>query len=447
MADDNKKQSKKFKATTPGKRFLKLAGMSANIAKNIAAHKVKGLFSDDETHSQNTEQLYVNVGKQIAETLGEMKGAVMKVGQIASQMKDMLPPEVAEALKVLQNESPPMPYSVIRSQIIKELGDTPENLFQSFDEKPFAAASIGQVHRAVTKDGTECVVKIQYPGVKESCDSDLKHLRRALKLAGLLKVDAAVIDLTFEEIRRVLYEELDYEHEAENLKLFAEFYKNHPYVIIPELRSEVSSEKVLTLTYIEGDPLTAVKPPKYDQETINLIGFRIFETFGEQIYTLKTVHSDPHPGNFAFRPDGKIIIYDFGAVNKLPDETVANTRLLIEDALQGKLEALDQHLIALGIRSNKGKPMGGDFYEDWVKILLGPVLDYAPYDFSHANLHQQLIAKFKSMGFKHLGSFQPSPDTMLVQRVVSGHYWTMIELGANVSFRPLVDRIILEKVA
>ena len=107
------KDDKRFKATTPGKRFLKLAGMSANIAKNVASHKVKGLFRDEETHTQSQEQLYSDIGKQIAQTLGEMKGAVMKVGQIASQVKDMLPDEVASALEVLQKESPPDRKSVV----------------------------------------------------------------------------------------------------------------------------------------------------------------------------------------------------------------------------------------------------------------------------------------------------------------------------------------------
>ena len=111
MAKDQ--EDKRFKATTPGKRFLRLAGMSASIAKNVAGHKVKGLFRDDDTHAKNQEQLYADIGKQIAQTLGEMKGAVMKVGQIASQVKDMLPDEVASALEVLQKESPPMPYGMI----------------------------------------------------------------------------------------------------------------------------------------------------------------------------------------------------------------------------------------------------------------------------------------------------------------------------------------------
>ena len=375
------------------------------------------------------------------------KGAALRGAQIASQVKDMLPDEVASALEVLQKESPPMPYPMIRRQLIKALGDTPENLFAHFDETPFAAASIGQVHRALTKEGEECVVKIQYPGVKESCDSDLKHLKRALKLAGLVKVSPEVIDQTFEEIRRMLYEELDYVHEAENIKLFRDYYQNHPYIIMPELIESLSSETVLTLTYVEGDPLQKVKEPEYSQDTINLIGYRIFETFGRQIYDLRAVHSDPHPGNFAFRPDGRIVLYDFGAVKRIPEETIDKLRKLVSDAIAGNVDTLDEHLLAIGVRQLGGKEPDHEFYNEWLDIFMAPFRDYEAFDFSESNLHKRIMGKFKRDGLKYIGSFQPSPETMHVDRVISGHYWTMVDLGVKVSFRPLVDEIVLRKAA
>lgn len=447
MANDDKKDDKRFKATTPAKRFLKLAGMSASITRNLTTHKLKGLFADEETRQKNQEQLYADIGQQIAQTLGEMKGAVMKVGQIASQVKDMLPKEVASALEVLQKESPPMPFPMIRRQLIKALGDTPENLFAHFDETPFAAASIGQVHRARTKEGVECVVKIQYPGVKESCDSDLKHLRRLLKLAGLVKVSAEVMDETFNEIRTMLYEELDYKHEAENLKLFNAYYRNHPYIRLPELIENLSAETVLTLTLVEGDRLQDVKPPRYTQDMINLIGYRIFETFGRQIYDLRAIHSDPHPGNFAFRPDGTLIIYDFGAVKKIPEETVNKLRSLVADAMAGRTDTLDHHMLEIGVRQPGGEAPPQQYYREWLDIIMKPFQSEDAYDFAEANLHRRALGKVKQDGLKYIGSFQPSPETLAVNRVVTGHYWTMVDLGAKVSFRPLIEEIVLKKSA
>ncbi|MBV1922076.1 MAG: AarF/ABC1/UbiB kinase family protein [Pseudomonadales bacterium] len=445
--NNDKKNEKRFKATTPGKRFFKLAGMSASIAKNYAGHKVKGMFSDEEAKKQSQDAMYADIGIRIAETLGEMKGAVMKVGQIVSQVKDLLPPEVAKALETLQKESPPMPYSMIRRQLIRALGDEPESLFATFEHEPFAAASIGQVHRATTKDGVECIVKIQYPGVKESCDSDLKQIKRLFKMAGLVKVSKEVVDKTFDEIRDMLYEELDYNHEAENLRFFNEHYKDHPYVIVPELLEDFSSETVLTLTYIEGDSLTEVKAPSYSQEIKNTLALRLFDTMGRQIYELQRVHCDPHPGNFAFRPDGSLIIYDFGAVKKVTDDTVRIHKNFIKDMFNGKVDSVEQHLKEMGVRQDDGPDVPLSYYQEWFDIIMEPFSDNTNFDFSQSRLHLRAAKKIRKDAFKYLGAFQPSPETMHVDRVLSGHYWTLIDLDANISLRGLIEEILLKEAA
>lgn len=444
---NEKKNEKRFKATTPGKRFFKLAGMSASIAKNYAGNRVKGMFADEDAKKQSQEAMYADIGVRIAETLGEMKGAVMKVGQIVSQVKDLLPPEVAKALETLQKESPPMPYGMIRRQLIRSLGDEPESLFATFEHEPFAAASIGQVHRATTKDGVECIVKIQYPGVKDSCDSDLKQIKRLFKMAGLVKVSKEVVDKTFEEIRDMLYEELDYNHEAENLRFFSEHYRNHPYIIVPDLIEALSSETVLTLTYVEGDGLNDIKGPRYDQETRNTLAYRLFDTMGRQIYDLQRVHCDPHPGNFAFRPDGSLIIYDFGAVKKVSDDTVRIHKNLVSDALEGKVDTLEEHLVDMGVRQAEGPDVPLSYYQEWFDIIMEPFLDDNIYDFSQSRIHTRAAKKLRRDAFKYLGAFQPAPDTMHVDRVLSGHYWTLIDLGAQISLRGLIKEIVLEQNA
>ena len=164
-----------------------------------------------------------DVGIQIAETLGEMKGAVMKVGQIASQYKDVFPPEVATALEKLQKDAPPMPYAQIRVQVERELKAPIKELFSEFEEVPFAAASIGLVHKAILPSGQKVVVKVQYPDVDENCDSDLKQVRMALKIAGVLNMSKQLQEQLFNEIRQSLHDELDYIKEAHNLRVFGAF--------------------------------------------------------------------------------------------------------------------------------------------------------------------------------------------------------------------------------
>lgn len=437
MSDD----SKRFGATTPGKRFMKLAGMSASIAGNFAKNRVKGMMGTltEEERLHEREQLFMQVGEQIANTLGEMKGAVMKVGQIASQFKDVFPKEIADALVKLQQQSPPMPFGVIEQQIIRELGKKPSEIFAEIDSKPFAAASIGQVHRARTIEGDDVVVKVQYPGVDACVESDLKHLRMALKLAGVLRVDKAMLDEVFGEIRRSLHDELDYVQEAENVRVFAAFHAGDPKIIVPRVFENYTSKRVLTLAYEPGDHISQVTAPLYSQDTINELGHRLFNAIGAQIFELNAVHCDPHPGNFAFRPDGAMIIYDYGCIKKIKPEIVESFRKTTQASLTGDFQALEKALIEMGVRNTENAPhIDRDFYEPWTTILM-KAFSEQPYDFRDSKLHEEIVARARK-SLKYWDAFQPSADTMLVNRAIGGHYWTMKELGVNTAFRDALIR-------
>lgn len=442
--DDDKKNDRKndrrFTATTPARRFLKLAGMTTSVATRVATSATKSLFLNEQQREEERQKMLVKIGNEVAETLGEMKGAVMKVGQIASQVKDLLPEEFAKALEKLQKESPPMPFRVIRKQIIDELGAPPYELFREMDEEPFAAASIGQVHRAVLHDGREVVVKVQYPGVEESIESDLRHLRRIFKLAGLLKVDEAVMDEVFEEIRNRLREELDYEQEAENLRNFREFHANDEGIVIPDVVPEFTRKRVLTLTCEYGDSLDVVATsPAYSQEMRDRIGRRIFDIFGKQIFVHHAVHCDPHPGNFAFRPDGSIVIYDFGAVKRLTPDLTSIYRRIMRAAYAQDYTAIDEALIDLGVRKIDGPRPEDRFYQRWIDIFL-PAFSEHPFDFGKSRMHFDVMKQVRATPLSYLDSFQPSAKTMLVDRVISGHYWTLMKLGTVGAMRDLTEK-------
>lgn len=440
MSDKN---DKKFSATTPGKRFMKLAGMSASIAGNFAKNRIKGAMGTltEEERIRERELLFTQVGEQIANTLGEMKGAVMKVGQIASQFKDVFPKEIADALAKLQKESPPMPFGVIERQIRQELGRDPSEIFASIDSKPFAAASIGQVHRAVTHDGQEVVVKVQYPGVDQCVESDLKHLRLALKMAGVLRVDKTMLDAVFGEMRRSLHDELDYVKEAQNVREFAAFHANDPKIIVPRVLEEYTSTRVLTMAYEPGDDIRAVQAPLYSQEVINELGHRLFTAISSQIYELHAVHCDPHPGNFAFRTDGSLIIYDYGCVKHIKPQVVEDFRNVALAAMSEDFVALEAALIKMGVRNTENVAhIPGDFYAPWVEIALA-AFARTPFDFGTATLHEDAV-KLARKSLKYWDAFQPNADTMLVDRAITGHYWTLKQLGVNTAFRPNVEKAL-----
>lgn len=430
-------------ANMPGKRFMKLAGMTASIAGKAAKNSFKHLSSDEEKRLQARSELLQDVGIQIADTLGEMKGAVMKVGQIASQYKDIFPPEVAKALEKLQKDAPAMPYAIIKVQVERELGDNIENLFQQFDEAPFAAASIGQVHKAVLPNGQAVVVKVQYPDVEKNCDSDLKQVRMALKIAGVLNMSRELQEQVFSEIRQSLYDELDYIKEAHNLKVFGAFHASDTGLIIPKVISSHSAKRVLTLTEEMGEPLCVAAT--WDNDIKQKIATRLFHFSAGQLFELYRMHCDPHPGNFAFRPDGSVIAYDFGGIRTYSDDEVQLFRRFAKHALKSDVTALEQDLVALGVRKEDDTQIDGVFYQDWLATGLKP-LSIAPYqqgafDFAHSEVHHEVMAHMKA-SLKYFNQFQPSATTMMVDRTVSGQYWNLVNLGVEIDLSPLVAEYI-----
>ncbi|MGO1251047.1 ABC1 kinase family protein, partial [Psychrobacter sp.] len=408
-------------AKTSGKRFMKLAGMTASIAGKAAKNSFKHLSSDEEKRLQARSELMQDVGIQIAETLGEMKGAVMKVGQIASQYKDVFPPEVATALEKLQKDAPPMPYSQIRKQLERELKAPVAELFSEFDETPFAAASIGQVHKAVLLSGQRVVVKVQYPDVDENCDSDLKQVRMALKIAGVLNMSKQLQEQLFDEIRQSLHDELDYKKEAQNLRVFGSFHADDEGLIIPEVISSHSSKRILTLTEELGETLAVAAT--WDNEIKQKIAERLFHFTAGQLFGLYRMHCDPHPGNFSFRNDGSVVAYDFGGIRSYSDNEVQLFKRFAHHAIKGDVTALEQDLIAFDIRRDDDKHIPGEFYETWLSIGLKP-LSIKPYhegafDFGSSQVHHEVITQMRS-SLKYFGQFQPSATTMMLDRTVSG---------------------------
>jgi predicted unusual protein kinase regulating ubiquinone biosynthesis (AarF/ABC1/UbiB family) len=283
---------------------------------------------------------------------------------------------------------------------------------------------------------------VQYPAVKSSIDSDMRQLRRILRLGALFKVNEATLDAIFSEIRDQLEEELDYVREAENLKRFREFHRDEPWIVIPEVIDSLSSGQVLTLRYEPGDDLDTVESSDaYDQAVRNLLGERLFDALGREMFVLREVHCDPHPGNFAFRPDGSIIMYDFGAIKRIPEQDIRAMKALTEAAYAGDYLSLDRILVDLDVRKGEGPDVTEAFYRPWVEMLLPP-FNTEPFDFASSRLHLDLVKHTRTVPWKYLESFQPSPRTLLINRVLGGHYWTMRRLRVNRAFRDNVEKTL-----
>ena len=412
------------------RRFMKLAGMTASVAGNYARSRVKSAFLSAESRITEKAAAHEINGQRIAETLGELKGAVMKVGQMASIATDVLPKELATALSSLQKEAPPMPYSVIAEQIRAELGSAPELLFDRFDAAPFAAASIGQVHRARTDDGREVVVKVQYPGVDESCDSDLAHLKIALKASGLVRLERKVLNQLFEEMRARLHEELDYCNEADNVRLFRKFHAQHDFVVVPDVVGERSAQRVLTLTYEPGDHINELDRDRYPQAVRNQIGVNMFHMLASQLVHLQAIHADPNPANLAFRPDGTIVLYDFGCVKKPKPEIITSYMGTLQAAIDERYDEVEAGMLALGARNPKGPPVEADYYKLWRDILLVPFIQSEPFDYGSSMIHEGVMKHVPGL-LKRLPSFSTPPEVVFIDRAIVGHYGNLRNIGCQ----------------
>ena len=424
-------------ARTPGRRFMKLAGMTASIATKTVSNSIKNLTADEQQKNAARSQLFQDIGVQIANTLGEMKGAVMKVGQIASQYKDIFPPEVAKAISKLQRQAPAMPFAEIKAQVEKELGKPLDKIFKHFDETPFAAASIGQVHKATLPNGEQVVVKVQYPGVDEACESDLKQVRLALRLMGVLKIDRKLQDRLFQEIQESLDNELNYQIEAQNLEVARTFHAAlDDKIIIPQVFKDYSSRHILTLSLEQGESIETAST--WSQRTRNTLGRRLLRAMGQEIFYLKRFHCDPHPGNFAFREDGSVIIYDYGGVKTLSSDVVHHFKQLIHAARAQDIAEIEQHLDALQAISARGK-FPEDLYLQWLEVLMRPLTTH--YDFAENSAHHDGVELVKS-SLKYWDVFKPSPDTLMVNRTVSGHYWNLIHLKVHDNLNDIFEELV-----
>ena len=418
-------QARRARPASGGKRFLKLAGMTAGLAGRYAGHKLTNSLRSPEQKREARQRLNQQAGENLAATLGELKGAVMKLGQFASQVGDFLPAEIAGPLQRLQQNAPPVEFAVIRQHIEAQLGQTTTQLFAELDEQPYAAASIGQVHRARLHDGREVVVKVQYPGVAESCDSDLRQLKRALRMGRLIQVDKHVLDAIFEEISQRLHEELDYHQERKNLQRFAKLWEQEQNILIPLSIDSHCSAQVLTLEYLPGITLD-----KAAESQRKALAERLFSFMARSLFEFHCIHADPNPGNFACNEAGQLIVYDFGCIKEVPVHIIEAYQEGIVAALAEDWNGVDHALMKLGARVPGSARLTDEFYAQWRPIILKPFLAQGPFDFGKSTIHKAIMAKSPEL-MQYTKQLQPTAPTLYIDRMISGHYWTLVNMAAQ----------------
>lgn len=306
-------------------RLAKIGSMTTRVSSSYLGQRVAGMFQNEETSKAAMDRLHVQNAERIVTNLGTLKGAAMKVGQAVAQVADglNLPAEARAALGKLHDKAVPIPFETIQRQVEAELGGGLDTLFRRFDPEPLGTASLGQAHAAELPDGTRVVVKVLHEGIEGSVSSDLGALKSMLIAGRVLKRDREEVDAIFAEIEERLSEELDYRQEAANLQEFRRYFANEPELQIPYVHEGWSTGRVLTMERIEGRPLpvfVATAPEAARQRAGGILA----RTFMRMEYVHRSLHADPHPGNYLFTPDGRVGIIDFGCVRRFDVEWMAD---------------------------------------------------------------------------------------------------------------------------
>jgi len=324
MATRSKSSEQSDLARGRAKRVLKVGELATSVGSSYIWQALRAPFRTSDQRQKALLDTHIRNALKIVERSKELKGAFMKLVQMLSMRDDMLPVEALEVLSVVQSQVPPMAYGAIREQIKRELGRYPEAVFAHFDREAFAAASLGQVHRAVLKSGEDVVVKVQYPGVDETVQQDLQNIKALLHTFTLIGRDVMRqrIDQSdvYRELEERLHEELDYINEAKNIALFQRMFRDDPEVVIPDVYPEVSSRRVLTMSRIEGYPFADILKPGVDQTLKDWVAIKYFRVVWRQVFEFGVLHTDPHPGNYLVTYHPKLAILDFGSIRIFPEE-------------------------------------------------------------------------------------------------------------------------------
>jgi predicted unusual protein kinase regulating ubiquinone biosynthesis (AarF/ABC1/UbiB family) len=352
VADDSKIPKGRIR------RSAKLGSIVGVQGARYAGTKATNVARSEEAGRERLEQRHLETAMKMVGALGQMKGAAMKLGQFASFIDtDFLPDEYREIyqeqLSKLRTSAPPMPWEKVEKVLLEEYdGDPVSELFSEFEPEAFAAASIGQVHRAELLDGRRVAVKVQYPGIAEALDADLRNAGTIIRLARALAPGLDAKEIA-QELRERIMEELDYEYEAQSQRSFSRAYRDHPFIYVPEVVTRLSRRRVLVTELVEGLAFEQIK--ELPQEERSRFGEIVFRGSIGSIFNLQQFNADPHPGNYLLMADGRVAFLDFGMTKKLDREQIVLEQRAFDAASRDDPEAFRAALHDLGFVKNPSK--------------------------------------------------------------------------------------------
>ena len=421
-------------------RSAELASLGARAGAAEAVHRVRRATVPADRREDLDAAHALHTAEQVAATLGNLRGAMMKLGQMASYLDEGLPEPFRVALSQLQQAAPPMAPELAAEVVEAELGSPPEKLFATWEPEPIAAASIGQVHRARTHDGRTVAVKVQYPGVDDAIRADLGTAGTLFKGMSMLYpgLDPEPI---VEELKSRLLEELDYRNEAANQRLFAGWYRDHPFIHVPDVIDELSSGRVLTSDFVDGARFDEVLG--WDEAERDLAGEAIYRFVFRSIYRLHAFNGDPHPGNYLFRPGGQVTFLDFGLVKHFTPAETATFGAMIKSIVFDRDPSAFRRTIEEAGLLPAGQPFTDAEVADYFSAFYSLVRDPVRMRVEPAYGSELVRRTFDASGphGEIMKVANVPPPFVIIQRINLGLVAVLAQLGATANWRRVAEEL------
>jgi predicted unusual protein kinase regulating ubiquinone biosynthesis (AarF/ABC1/UbiB family) len=421
-------------------RVSQFGRLAAGLAGGVLAEGARRLSAGERPKMSDLLLTPGNVGK-LADRLSHLRGAAMKLGQMLSMdAGDFLPPELTSVLAKLRDAAHYMPPQQLQRVLAKEWGQDWRKRFTRFEPMPVAAASIGQVHRATTRDGRLLAIKVQYPGIRDSIDADIDNVATLLRLSGVLPQELDVTPL-LAEAKRQLADEADYEREATQMTRYSDLLADDAAFVVPQLDREFSTDSVLAMSFIDGRPIEDIAT--LPQETRNSAMTKLIQLVLAELFSFGVMQTDPNFANYRFHPEtGQIVLLDFGAVRDVSGTTREAYRRLLQAALQGDRHALIEAAVEAGFFSRAVLQRHPEKVSALIDIILGELHRPGPFDFGDRGFVAGVRQHGMAIAADKAAWCLPPADLLFVQRKISGTALLAARLGAKVNVRQLIRQAL-----
>ena len=418
-------------------RAVSLGSVVGGIAINSIGKSVAQRLRGEEADLRAVALTAENAGK-LASQLATMRGAAMKLGQLLSmEVGDVIPAEFASALAILRYQADPMPPRQVRQVLTRAWGRDWLKQFKRFDAKPMAAASIGQVHRGIHKDGREMAFKVQFPGVRDGIDHDIDNVGSIIRVSGMLPKDFELRPF-LDEAKAQLKRETDYGEEAHNLERFAKALSGSNQFSIPRMHADYSTNKVLAMDFVPSDPIESVVDlPQVQRDALIT---DLFSLLFMELFELRLIQSDPNPGNYRYdRTRSRIVLLDFGAVQTISPELSENLKALLVAGRDLNREAIEHAASRIGYIDEHTTPPQKALVLDALALACTPLRSAEPYDFSNSNLTIELAEIGNRLGFDAGYRTVPPMEVLYLHRKFAGVFLLAKQFKARVDFQSIAS--------